>query len=388
MAYQNVVVLGGSGNVGREFMSQVIQHDTVYSKKHLNPTNVIALTDSKGLWFNRQGLNIQKRPEDIHKWNVSKEKFNEYMKNLDEYYLYNDLSELFKLIQDEGMAGEIVFVDITAGKDDLRDFHLKVINDSKETMITANKNPLSIYSTDVFRTLSRYRERYGFLCTVMAGANAVSNLLDYYDTSEIVKKIEACFSGTLGYLCAELEKGERRFSEILLDAKNMGYTEPHPKDDLNGLDVARKLIICARTFGHNVDMTDIDLEGFISESFLKIEDVNEFMESVKGADQEMQDKFDSAKGDGKTLRYVANFSLGENGNSTFKVGLKEVVPDSPLGTLRGSSNKVIVETDIFCGDKKYIIESPGAGPDVTAWGLRRELLSRLSGRKGGDYKLT
>ncbi len=388
MAYQNVVVLGGSGNVGREFMSQVIQHDTVFSKKHLNPTNVIALTDSKGFWFNHHGLKIQKNSENIHKWKDSKEKFNEYMRDLDEYHQYDNLSDLLKLIQDEGMAGEIAFVDITAGKDDLRDFHLKVINDSEETIITANKNPLSIYTTDVFRTLTRYRERYGFLCTVMAGANAVSNLLDYYDTSEIVKKIEACFSGTLGYLCAELEKGERSFSEILYDAKNMGYTEPHPKDDLNGLDVARKLIICARTFGHNVEMRDIDLDGFISESFLNIEDVNEFMESVKGADQEMQDKFASAKGNGKTLRYVANFSLGENGNSTFKVGLKEVFPDSPLGTLKGSSNKVIVETDIFCGDKKYIIESPGAGPDVTAWGLRRELLSRLSGRKGGDYKLT
>ncbi len=72
----------------------------------------------------------------------------------------------------------------------------------------------------------------------------------------------------------------------------------------------------------------------------------------------------------------------------FKVGLREVLPGSPLGNLKGSSNKVIVETEIFNGDKKYIIESPGAGPDVTAWGLRRELLSRLSGRKGGDYKLT
>lgn len=388
MAYQNVVVLGGSGNVGREFMSQVIQHDTVFSRKHLNPTNVIALTDSKGFWFNRHGLKILKSPENIHKWKDSKEKFNEYMQDLDEYHQYDTLSDLLKLIKEEGMAGEIVFVDITAGKDDLRDFHLKVINNTEETIITANKNPLSIYSPDVFRTLTRYRDRYGFLCTVMAGANAVSNLLDYYDTSEIVKKIEACFSGTLGYLCAELEKGERSFSEILNDAKNMGYTEPHPKDDLNGLDVARKLIICARTFGHNVSMSDIELEGFVDESLLNIDDVDEFMESVKDADMEMQDKFASAKNSGKTLRYVANFSLCKNGNSTFKVGLKEVIPNSPLGTLKGSSNKVIVETDIFCGDKKYIIESPGAGPDVTAWGLRRELLSRLRGRKGGNYTLT
>jgi homoserine dehydrogenase len=211
MAYQNVVVLGGSGNVGREFMSQVIQQDTGFSKKHLNPTNVIALTDSKGFWFNRHGLKIQENPEDIHKWRDSKDKFKEYIQNFDEYYLYDNLSDLLKIIKDEGMAGEIAFVDITAGKDDLRDFHLKVINDSEEIIITANKNPLSIYSTDVFRTLTRYRERYGFLCTVMAGANAVSNLLDYYDTSEIVNKIEACFSGTLGYLCAELEKGERGF---------------------------------------------------------------------------------------------------------------------------------------------------------------------------------
>ena len=167
----------------------------------------------------------------------------------------------------------------------------------------------------------------------------------------------------------------------------MGYTEPHPKDDLNGLDVARKLIICARTFGHNVSMSDIELEGFIDESFLNIEDVNEFMESVKGADLEIKDKFDSAKSKGKTLRYIALFELHENGDSVFNVGLREVPPDSPLGNLKGSSNKVIVETDIFSGNKKYIIESPGAGPDVTAWGLRRELLSRLRGRKGGDYTL-
>ncbi|MBT6562648.1 MAG: hypothetical protein HON76_08975, partial [Candidatus Scalindua sp.] len=134
MAYQNVVVLGGSGNVGREFMSQVIQHDTVCSNKHLNPTNIIALTDSKGFWFNRHGLKIQESPENIHKWKDSKDKFNEYMHDLDEYQRYDNLSDLLKLIQNEGMAGEIAFVDITAGKDDLRDFHLKVINDSDETV--------------------------------------------------------------------------------------------------------------------------------------------------------------------------------------------------------------------------------------------------------------
>ncbi len=387
MAYQNVVVLGGSGNVGREFISQVVQHDTAFSNKHLNPTNIVALTDSKGFWFNRHGLEIQRQPENIHKWKNSKDAFISYMNDVDQYQNYDNLLELLKLLKDEGMSGEIAFVDITAGKDELRDFHLKVIDESEESIITANKNPLSIYPTDVFRTLTRYRERYGFLCTVMAGANAVSNLLDYYDTSEIVKKIEACFSGTLGYLCAELEKGERDFSEILEDAKKMGYTEPHPKDDLNGLDVARKLIICARTFGHNVSMSDIELEGFIDDSYLNIDDVHKFMDSVKGADQEMKDKFASAKSRGKTLRYVARFELRENGDSIFKVGLREILPDSPLGSLKGSSNKVLVETDIFNGDKKYIIESPGAGPDVTAWGLRRELLSRLKGRKGGDYKL-
>lgn len=387
MAYQNIVVLGGTGNVGREFMSQVIEHDTVFSNKHLNPTNIVALTDSKGFWFNRHGLEIQRLPENIHKWKVSKDAFVSYMNDADEYKEYNNLSELLKLLKDEGLSGEIAFVDITAGRDELRDFHLKIINDSNENIITANKNPLSIYSTDVFRTLTKYRERYGFLCTVMAGANVVSNLLDYYDTSEIVKKIEACFSGTLGYLCAELEKGKRDFSEILEDAKKMGYTEPHPKDDLNGLDVARKLIICARTFGHKVSISDIELEGFIDESYLKIDNVNEFMDTVKGADQEIKDKFASAKSNGKTLRYVALFELREDGDSIFKVGMREVLPDSPLGNLKGSTNKVIVETDIFNGEKKYIMESPGAGPDVTAWGLRRELLSRLKGRKGGNYKL-
>ena len=121
---------------------------------------------------------------------------------LDQYQNYDNLLELLKLLKDEGMSGEIAFVDITAGKDELRDFHLKVIDESEESIITANKNPLSIYSTDVFRALTRYRERYGFLCTVMAGANAVSNLLDYYDTSEIVKKDRSLFFRNPGiFMC-------------------------------------------------------------------------------------------------------------------------------------------------------------------------------------------
>ena len=145
MADQNVVILGGSGNVGREFLSQVIQHDTVFSNKHLNPTNIIALTNSKGFWFNKQGLEIQKSPENADKWKSSKEAFTKYMQGLDQFLEYDNLAELLKLIEAEGMSGEIVFVDVSSGKDDLRDFHLKVINDSDESMVTANKNPLSIY---------------------------------------------------------------------------------------------------------------------------------------------------------------------------------------------------------------------------------------------------
>lgn len=387
MAVQNVVLLGGSGTVGREFLSQVIRNDTVFLKIHQNPTNILALTDSKGFWSNLQGLKIQKDLEAIDSWKHSKDVFIKYMHNTDEYHKYDNLDELLKLIKDEGLSGEVVFVDVTSGKEDLRDFHLKVIRESEESIIAANKNPISLYQTDIFRDLTKYRARYGFRCTVMAGANTVNNLLDYYDTSETIRKIEACFSGTLGYICSEMEKGEKLFSEILKDAMGKGYTEPHPRDDLNGLDVARKLIICARTFGHDVNINDIELEGFVDEDLLQIENVDEFMEIVKGADEELREQFASAVSNKNTIKYIARFSLSEDGAPSLKVGLEEVSRESPLGTLRGSSNKVIIETDIFKGDKKYIIESPGAGPDVTAWGLRRELLSRLENRKGGSYKL-
>ncbi|ODS30888.1 MAG: homoserine dehydrogenase [Candidatus Scalindua rubra] len=387
MAYQNVILLGGTGNVGREFLSQVVRNDTEFSNKHRNPTNIIALANSKGFWFNRHGLEIQKNSGEIDKWKHNKEAFIKFMNDLDVYKSNNNLEGLLDLTEDEDLSGEVVFVDATSGKDDLRDFHLKVITETEGIIITANKNPLSLYETDIFRTLTKFRERYGFRCTVMAGANTVTNFLDYYDTSEKVCKIEACFSGTLGYICTELEKEEKVFSQILKDARELGYTEPHPKDDLNGLDVARKLIICARTFGYDINMSDINLEGFIDDAFLQIEDKDEFMETVKGADQELKEKFASAKSRGKTIKYLAGFYLPENGKPILNAGLMEVGTDSPLGTLRGSSNKVIIETDIFKGDKKNIIESPGAGLDVTAWGLRRELLSRLRGRRGGDYKL-
>ncbi len=392
MSEQKIIILGGTGNVGRELLSQISQYDSYHLKKHHNPTNVIALANSKGFLFERTGLEIQKTFRNNEGVGKDKATFNDYIMGLDNFVCHKTMPDLLKgllaAIEDEGLAGNIVFVDATPGKDDLTDFHLKIINETEECLITANKNPLSLSPYETFKMLTNYRGRYGYRCTVMAGANTVNNLLDYYDTTEIVTKIEACFSGTLGYLCGELENGEKTFSQILKEAMELGYTEPHPRDDLNGIDVARKLTICARSGGYDVNLEDIEIEPFIDKKYFDIENVNDFMKEVKGADQKLLENFSGAKSNGNTIKYTASFSLNKNGKPAMKVGFQEVSPQSALGALRGSSNKVIIETDIFKGDKKYVIESPGAGTDVTAWGLRRDLLARLERRKGGMYKPT
>src|SRR3989344_9096498 len=110
----------------------------------------------------------------------------------------------------------------------------------------------------------------------MAGSDAVPFLLDLRDLNETLYGIEGCFSGTLGYITSELDKG-RKFSEILNETDSRGYTEPDPRDDLRGFDVARKIIVLARSAGHEVGIKNIKPQPFIPEEYLKNESIDDFL---------------------------------------------------------------------------------------------------------------
>jgi homoserine dehydrogenase len=171
----------------------------------------------------------------------------------------------------------------------------------------------------------------------------------------------------LGYICAGLQKGGR-FSEIVREAKALGYTEPDPRDDLSGLDVARKALIIAREIGQLIEMDDIRLEPMIPAEFLALPSVEEFMNRLPELDALFAEKVEQASAQGKVLRYMAEVSP-----ASVAVGLRAVDLSSAEGQLSGPENILIYQTERY-KENPLVIRGPGAGAEVTAAGVYSDLL--------------
>ena len=360
---QQKVILLGPGNVGRTFIKQVLEHDSLTIGKHNNPTVIVGVA-GLGKWrFSPYGL----RDEELEQIAATGE-LGEKAESM------SSMDDILQRVNDSGLNGEIIFVDATAGKDALRDFHLKVMEQSDNGIVTANKNPISLYDQKTYQRLTK-NLRYQYTTTVMAGSGIVRFLRGTRKVSDTIHSISGMFSGTLGYIASELDKG-RKISEIVKEAVELGYTEPNPWDDLNGLDVARKLIILARSAGFPVEIDDIEIQPMLPERFGDIDGVDAFLDAVQEEDDNFVEKVNSAKANGEVLRYVASLE-NENGKLKLFVGLKAVPSDSPLGRLSGPANFVQVVTDLYTKDTPYILQTPGAGLEVTAGSLRKDLLSFL-----------
>jgi homoserine dehydrogenase len=173
-------------------------------------------------------------------------------------------------------------------------------------------------------------------------------------------------SGTLGFICSQLEQG-RLFSEAVQAAYRSGYTEPNPRQDLGGLDVARKALILARTAGFRPDMKDIKIEPLYSasQSELSIED---FLKSLTDLDARFEKLVAEARAEGKVLRYMAGVTP-----QAIEVGLKAVVKNSAPGVLQGPDNYFAFHT-LRYNNSPMVVTGPGAGIQVTAAGVVSDLI--------------
>ena len=142
----------------------------------------------------------------------------------------------------------------------------------------------------------------------------------------------------------------------------MGYTEPDPREDLGGRDVARKALILARTAGWPLELSDLEIEPLYPEELARAS-VEEFIAAMPTQDQAYADRVDRARSEGQTLRYVAQ--VGPDGG---RVGLVAVDQDSPLGALRGPGNYIALQTERYA-EIPLVLSGPGAGPEVTAAGV-------------------
>jgi len=208
---------------------------------------------------------------------------------------------------------------------------------------------------------------YLYEATVGAGLPVIQTLRDLRETGDEIRRIEGMFSGTLAYLFNTWD-GSQSFSSVVKQAKQLGYTEPDPRDDLSGMDVARKLIILAREMGLTLELADVKVESLVPAALADC-GVDDFLERLTEFDSPMLARLEAARARGQVLRYVGSVSV----DGRAEVGLVELPKAHPFANIALTDNIVRFQTARY-DQNPLIVQGPGAGPAVTAAGVFADLL--------------
>jgi len=272
---------------------------------------------------------------------------------------------------------QAVLIDCTASQDvadryaDWLGAGIHVITPNKK----GNTGPYACY-----RQMKEVRRaagsRYLYETTVGAGLPIIHTLRDLKETGDVILAVEGVFSGTLAYLF-NLFDGSEAFSKIVREAREKGYTEPDPRDDLSGMDVARKVVILGREMGLELELDDVEVESLVPEA-LAGGTVDEFLDGLAAYDAAMAERHRTARDAGQVLRYVGR--LDADGRASAR--LEQLPVDHPFAAIALTDNIVQFVTHRY-SDNPLIVRGPGAGPAVTAAGVFSDLL-RLSSYLGAN----
>jgi aspartokinase/homoserine dehydrogenase 1 len=270
---------------------------------------------------------------------------------------------------DAGHLPHAVIVDCTASAEVAR--HYPQWLSAGIHVVTPNKQAGSA-DLAFYRTLADARRaggsHYLYEATVGAGLPIIQTVRDLRETGDRIQRIEGVLSGTLSYLF-NVWDGEQPFSALVREAKAQGFTEPDPRDDLSGTDVARKMIILAREIGLDLELGDVELEGLVPES-LQSGGAEEFLERVPQVDAAMRERFQAARDRGRVLRYVGRLDA-DTRRAT--VGLVELDRSHLFANISLTDNIVSFTTSRY-DRNPLVVRGPGAGPAVTAGGVFADLL--------------
>jgi aspartokinase/homoserine dehydrogenase 1 len=356
------VALLGVGRVGRELVRQLASQRTFLANERGATLRVVALADRSGVVLSEQGiaepglddaLARKERGEGLVAGSAAR----------DAGALRREMNELLWSLP----LPRPVFVDATA--EETSALVLDALK-SHAHVVLANKKPMAVPQAVFDEIVGTAREndlQLRYEATVGAGLPILDTFAKLQDAGDRVISVEGCLSGTLGFLMTKLEDG-MAYSDAVAQAWELGYTEPDPRDDLSGMDVARKALILARTLGMRVDLADIAVEKFYPD-FADASEARRFLEQLKGADAEIAARIASAKSRGCVLRYAAR--IGEDG---VRVGIEEVAQASPMGRLRGTDNQVVIRSKRYDTNPLVVI-GPGAGAEVTAAGVLNDIVA-------------
>ena len=350
---QIAIGIMGYGSIGQELHKQILDERKILQERENISLDILALSNSQKMMLSEDNIDLK-----------SASNVTEKIEALEQ----SNTNEMINHILRQSAYGRII-IDCSAS-DEAPDEYGNIFENGI-SIVTANKKGLS-GNIDRYKSIMNSKNLNGadFLYETTAGAALpfVKSVSDIASSSDSIKKIEGVFSGTLAYLFNSYD-ASMPFSELVNDALQQGFTEPDPRDDLSGMDVARKLVILAREMGLDMNVNDIHVESLVDPNHLSLS-VNEYLEAMSSGDQAMNDRYQNALENNEKLSYVAQ--IDENGNAS--VSLKNLSNDHSFFSLKGTENIIAIHSDYY-SNYPLVLRGPGAGREVTASGLFFDLLS-------------
>lgn len=367
------VLLFGVGGVGRALLRQIVDLRDFHAARYGVRLSVAALCDRDGAVLAQDGVRHGSELNDDELLELAEWK--EGGRRLADREEGGPQGDLSSIVDIAGAAGAVI-VDCTAVDDTVPALLFALARGYRVAL--ANKKPLT-GDFDVYRLLTGVDEQNGTVdlalsrweTTVGAGLPVIATLNRLLASGDVITTIEGTFSGTLGYVMSGLQAGQP-LSNVVREAHAQGFTEPDPRDDLGGIDVARKALILARGLGWSLDMSDVQVEGLYPPEMDRLS-VDDFLAALPDLDAAMQQRVADAEAQGNVVRYAASV---HDGRCT--VGPQAVAVDSPLGRLQGTDNLVAFHSRWYTPNP-LVIQGRGAGVDATAAGVLSDIIELTFG---------
>jgi aspartokinase/homoserine dehydrogenase 1 len=341
----------GTGNIGKTLFKQLQVQMPFLAKNNDLQVKVMGISNTRKMYLSENGITLENWEETLAT--------NGETANLEAFVAKMKVMNL----------PNCVFVDNTASPQPVP-FYQGVF-ESSISVVTCNKigNSASYAQYEAFKNTARkYGVDFYYETNVGAGLPIIRTLKDLMMSGDKIDRIEAILSGTISYIFNHF-KGDAAFHEIVMEAQEKGYTEPDPRDDLNGKDFMRKMLILARDAGYALEESDVSIQNILPEACLQAPNVEEFYKQLEANANYFNELKREAASTKKVLRYIGKL---ENGKAA--ITLQMVDENHPFYMLSGSDNIISFTTDRY-NQRPLVVKGPGAGAEVTAAGVFSDIIN-------------